>query len=279
MLDAYFRDTDNSLTFSHSDRTYPDPEFHLHNQFEIYFFIAGDAAYFVEKQVYRLHYGDLLVLNNHEIHKPSFKPGELYERITIHFDPAVPRAFNYAGLDLLGCFLNRPSGEQNKISLRKKQIADVAQIMQRIENVSDNPVSGAAMLKLTYFIELLVYLNRVFMSIPAEREQPNVPENLLPILSYIDANLGGDLSLQFLENHFYMNRYHISHLFKKTTGSNLHEYIVYKRISLAKKLLAAGFNVTDVCQMAGFNDYANFIRTFKRTVGAPPGAYQKSLPG
>jgi len=56
---------------------------------------------------------------------------------------------------------------------------------------------------------------------------------------------------------------------------NLHEYIIFKRVARAKKLLMEGKSVTETCHLSGFNDYSNFIRTFKRTVGISPGKYSK----
>ena len=42
-------------------------------------------------------------------------------------------------------------------------------------------------------------------------------------------------------------------------------------------MLQSGKNVTETAFACGFDDYANFIRVFKNTVGVPPGKYAKSL--
>jgi AraC-like DNA-binding protein len=39
-------------------------------------------------------------------------------------------------------------------------------------------------------------------------------------------------------------------------------------------MLLAGNSVTDTAFRCGFNDYANFIRTFKSAVGVSPGKYK-----
>ena len=61
---------------------------------------------------------------------------------------------------------------------------------------------------------------------------------------------------------------------KQRSDSTIHEHILFKRINKAKQLLREGSTVTDTCQLAGFNDYSNFIRTFKKAVGLPPRQYQ-----
>ncbi|WP_079914387.1 AraC family transcriptional regulator [Paenibacillus sp. 32352] len=251
-------------------------DFHLHDRFEIYFFIRGDVHYFIEKKVYPLAYGDLLVMNNRELHKATFQSHAPYENIVIHFDPETVRQLNSSfSLDLLNCFTNRPLGEQNKIQLLPHQLEELVALYQKIDSLSGDPSDGSDILLSAYTIELLVLLNRAFMHNLSPIPSSIVPEKLAPVLDYIDHHLDHDLSLEALEQQFFMNRYYLSRLFRRSIGSTIHEYILLKRIAQAKKLLNEGHNVTDACQLSGFNDYSNFIRMFKRIVGVPPGRYRK----
>ena len=277
-MEAFYVNLKESINYEHGRTENPKPaDFHLHDHFEIYFFISGNVNYFIEKKIYPLHFGDLLLMNSHEIHKPSFSPGEPYERIVIHFNAAIPKSLSSPDFNLLNCFTNRPIGEQNLISLSKKQSEEILKLFGKIEVLGDESSNGSDILKLANFLELLVFINRIFSStLPSEDELPSVPEKLVPVLDYIDSNLENDLSLEFLESLFYINRFYLTRLFKKVTGSSIHEYIQYKRISRAKKLLSEGYNVTEACAKSGFNDYSNFLRMFKRTVGISPGQYRKS---
>jgi AraC-like DNA-binding protein len=278
-LNIYYRDCNESINYNHLRIENPgQADFHLHDRFEIYFFISGNVNYFIEKKVYTLHYGDLLLMNSHEIHKPSFSPGEQYERIVIHFNSEILQSLSSPSFNLLNCFTNRPSGEQNLISFSRRQSEEILKLFGKIEALGDETANGSDVLKLAAFLELLVFINRFFPgTLPTDCESPSVPEKLVPILDYIDLNLENDLSLEFLERNFYINRFHLTRLFKKITNSGLHEYIQYKRISKAKKLLAEGYNVTEACTKSGFNDYSNFLRMFKRTVGISPGQYRKNV--
>jgi len=277
MLDFYYPNFKECINYGHSRSVNPEPmDFHLHNRFEIYFFISGSVNYLIEKKIYPLKPGDLLVMNSHEIHKPTFPKNELYERIVIHFEPSIAKFFSPPGFDLLHCFVNRPKGEQNKINLTSSQIDKISTMLRNIEATEENTGSEAPILRLTYFIELLVYINRIFMSAKPSEELYGIPEKLVPILDYIDTNLESDLTLKALAEKFFIDGSYLSRLFKKSIGSNIHEYIIYKRISRAKKLLADGLSVTDACIRSGFNDYSNFLRMFKRTVGVSPGCYKKA---
>ena len=280
MLDFYFKDPMEIIDYSHLTSWRNDnPDFHLHEKFEIYFFISGNLNYFIEKKVYKLKYGDLFIINSSEIHKPYFLSKGEYERIVIHFDPAVARLINSPQFDLLNCFTNRPKGELNKINLNKTQVEDFLKLLNKIEIADKIRSIGYEVLRFSHFIELLVFINKAFLGNKHLEEQTNVPEKLIPILDFIDDNLGKELSLAVLEGKFFINRFYLSRLFKKTTGISIHEYILFKRISKAKELLSGRLNVTEVHQAVGFNDYSNFIRAFKKIVGVSPGRYKKSLSG
>ena len=269
------RKTPWPLIFSHIQVPRPRVEFHLHDGYEIYFLISGDVKYFVEKKIYPLSYGDLIFTNNREIHKPSFQSDRLYERICLEFQPAIIKPFCPPDFDLLGCFTNRQNGEQNKLTLTPWQTEDVMVLFNRIERLSADERPGSDLLRITSAVELLVYINRLFLHLGQDTERTNIPEKLAPVLDHIDANLEGDLSLETLEKTFYLNRFYLSKLFKESIGSNLHSYILFKRIAAAKQLLAEGASVSQACARSGFNDYSNFLKQFKKTVGVSPGAYRR----
>lgn len=275
MLQAYYSNPMEEINYIHNTTEYSGITeycFHLHNRYEIYYLISGNVNYFIEKSVLRLKQGDLLIMNSNEIHKPSVQPGWSYERIVIHFNPGIASSLSHCGYNLLDCFTNRRPGEKNLIRLNSSQQSEVMTMLLRIENLN-MAANGSSVLRLAYFMELLVYINEVYKHSEYTEERSKIPEILVPVLNYIDENLDGDLSLESLERKFYINRYYLSKLFKKSTGSNLHKYIIYKRISKAKILLAAGSSVTEACTGSGFNDYSNFLRMFKRTVGVTPGRY------
>lgn len=271
----------NNIDYLHVQRPNPKTQFkvdfHLHSAYEIFFLISGDVNYFVENKIYPLKSGDIIITNNLEIHKPSIYSDKLYDRITLHINPAIISPFNSQRFDLLNCFTNRRNGEKNKISLNPKQLQDIIGLFNKIDFLVTNPFDGCEILKLTYFIELLIFINRIYSNSTCIVDHVNIPSKLIPILEFIDHNLESDLKLETLEKMFYINRFYLCKLFKNSIGSTIHEYIIYKRISLAKLLLSKGYSVTDTCSKSGFNDYTNFIRMFKRTVGLSPGKYKKTI--
>ncbi len=263
------------IIYSHIRGPNPRIDFHLHEGYELYFLISGDVKYFVEKKIYPLNHGDLILTNNHEIHKPAFQSDRIYERICLEFHPNLIRPFCTPSFDPLSCFNNRQNGERNKLPLTTRHSEEIMGLLSRIGRMTADPLPGSDLFRLGCIMELLVLVNRLFLKIDTEPELTNIPEKLVPILDYIETNLEGDLSLETLEKTFFLNRFYLSKLFKGCVGSNIHSYILYKRIATAKRLLTEGATVGQACVRSGFNDYSNFLKQFKRTVGVPPSIYRR----
>lgn len=275
MLDMYYKDIKKHIHFMHIPVEFRYTEFHLHDYFEIYFFISGNAKYFIEKKVYSLNHGDLLITNNNEIHKSVVVPGQIYDVISMQVDPSLLHLLSSPEYSLLNCFINRPNGENNKIFLEENELKTVIDLLEKIENTYNSQVLGFEILLISYLMQLLTIINSNFKGSIQNRDSLVAPDRLTEVLEYIDFNLHDDLSLKTLESKFNINKFYLSRLFKKTFGSTLHEYILFKRLSMAKRLLKNGKNVTEACELSGFNDYFHFIRIFKRYVGTSPGQFKK----
>lgn len=250
-------------------------DFHLHDCFEIYFFISGNAKYFIEKSFYSLNHGDLLITNNNEIHKSVVVPGPIYDVISLQIAPSLVKTLSSPKYNLLNCFINRPHGENNKIILENNQLKIVADLFKKIEDAYVSQVLGSEILLMSCLMQLLTVINSNFKGTSQDTNEFAIPGVLDAILDYINFNLSGDLSLKTLENKFNINQFYLSRLFKKSFGSTLHEYILLKRLSLAKRLLQNDKTVTEACELSGFNDYFHFIRIFKKYVGTSPGQFKK----
>lgn len=249
-------------------------DFHLHNGYEIYLFLRGDVNYFVEQSVYKLKRANLLIFNSQEIHRPTFLSQQPYERVIIHFLPQVIEKLSTENTNLLECFTNRSLGKNNIILLSENDLNCFLELSYKIIGIIKNNQYAADILSRSYLCELLVMLNRKFQDI-VQTEQYNISYKVQEILSYINLNLDSKLSLDILEKTFSTNRYYLCRLFKQETGSTIYNYIILKKIALAKQLLSENNNVTEVCMMTGFNDYSNFIRTFKKVTGYSPANYNK----
>jgi AraC-type DNA-binding domain-containing proteins len=272
----YYHIMKSPILASHVNTPYAsNKDFHFHDNYEMFLFIHGHAEAFVEQSRYILEPGSLLIFNNQEIHKACNLGTAPYERILIHFHPSFIQPLLVCNTNLLACFENHQPGVHNVALLSPLKIKEYCTIADKLIFLLNNNVYGKDILTLTYLAELLIIINDIFYNTKKANPEP-LSGVLSDIMSYIDSNLSTSLSLEGIAKHLAIDKYYLSHLFKKQTGSSLYHYILTKKISLAKKLLIGGYTVMDTCYYAGFNDYNNFFRTFKKYTGYSPGEYKKS---
>ena len=60
-------------------------------------------------------------------------------------------------------------------------------------------------------------------------------------------------------------------------GIPLHDYLVLRRIHLVNDLIHRGDSITDACFAAGFKNYSNFFRLYKKHTGMTPQEFKNSI--
>ena len=58
--------------------------------------------------------------------------------------------------------------------------------------------------------------------------------------------------------------------FKEETGYTLHNYIVSKRLLMARNLISEGMPVVKAAHESGFTEYSTFSRAYRRQFGQTP---------
>jgi len=95
------------------------------------------------------------------------------------------------------------------------------------------------------------------------------------VLEYIDAFLSRNLSVEELAQIAGMSRYHFGKLFKQSTGTTLHQYVLARRIDRAKYLLSKPRgSLVDIGAEVGLPNQSHFTSVFQKATGIPPGIYR-----
>ena len=250
-------------------------DFHLHDDYEIFILLSGDVRYFIEKTSYELVPGDVLLIRPGEIHKAAFTSNETYERIVCNFSGDIFNLLSEEGHVLSKCYTERPHGEKNKLMSNDDEKNELLASFEKMVMLKTYPQLWNPQMLLAVFIETMVKINRIFAD--ESRSSPTHLQHrkLKPILDYIDSNLNKDLSLKTLQKKFFISGSYLCQIFKQTTGSTLHEYIVYKRISRAKQYLKNGESASNAAYKSGYSDYSNYVRAFRKVTGYSPREYSK----
>ncbi|MDQ8739052.1 response regulator [Paenibacillus sp. LHD-38] len=101
-------------------------------------------------------------------------------------------------------------------------------------------------------------------------------EQVGKIITHIDSSFTEDILLSQLAMQFNISMGYLSQLIKKETGKTYSEYVMDKRMGLAKKLLSdSTLSVHEVVERIGYKDYFHFNKLFKKRFGITPSKYRK----
>ncbi|WP_156295525.1 helix-turn-helix domain-containing protein [Methylobacterium aquaticum] len=111
--------------------------------------------------------------------------------------------------------------------------------------------------------------------IPPGRSAANGPD-LRRIADYIEAELGGDLSLAALAQVANLPVNAFGRVFREAYGASPHQYILAKRVERAKALLlATDLPIAEIALETGFSSQSHLTTAFGRFTGVPPAEFRR----
>ena len=97
------------------------------------------------------------------------------------------------------------------------------------------------------------------------------------VLTYINNHYAQPLRIGDLARRFGISESYLSHEFARFTNRSVYDYILYRRVTLARQLMLGTDTLNAISYQCGFNDYSNFLRSFSKVVGISPKEYRKQL--
>lgn len=252
--------------------------FHSHEGYELYFLLEGGGHYVSESRLYPLQGCDLIMIDQNEIHKTAPKPGETYTRTIINFLPEfVPSASRMKLLEMFG----RTKPESRHLVLHAEQHRQMNVLLDRIHEEYTARETGFEEVLRIYLHRLLMAVYRIWSEArePGARGVPPVNSKVEGIIRYLSDHYAEDIVLSDLAKRFYLDPYYLCHLFKRTTGETVRQYLQYTRIHHAKHvLLTTDSSIAEVAKRVGFNNSSYFTAIFKRQEGITPQQFRKRRP-
>lgn len=246
----------------------PSSGYHIHYHFsyEIYYFLEGDVNYLVEGKEYTPTPHSLILLSPNAFHGVKINSSSPYTRCAIHFDASQISSERRSLL--LSCFPNKQN--RKEIFYENTKDFQLYSYMRSIVETDSLSKETKNQYYSIYLEALLAKINTLCNSLTPSYGASTVSETIANIINYINENLSLPLSLDELSNHFFISKYYMNRAFKKATGTTIMEYIIYKRILMAKQYLLDGESATDAALRSGFGDYSVFYRAYKKIMGHSP---------
>ncbi len=94
---------------------------------------------------------------------------------------------------------------------------------------------------------------------------------------FINANLSDDVTLAEIAENVELSPYHFSRAFKRTTGLTPQQYLMQRRMELAKQLLTKiELPIIEISAQVGFKNQSHFTTFFRRLTAMTPKAWREA---
>lgn len=255
----------------YSDTKNQNQEVHIHECCELFLCLKGGNTFLIDDKVYSIQDGDLFLINQFEAHKVVPDPNGEFCRYILHVHPFFLYANSMEDTGLTDCFYS--SDRVTKLSLTQNEVTRMTTLF---EELNTDHGYGDSMYKQLRALEILLEASRLFATHRNSLTSEFSHRAVQTAIDYINTHYASPITLDSVAKNAFISPAQLTRLFHRYCGTTVSKYIISKRITSAKKLLSDGKSVTEVAFMCGFNDYANFIRTFKNAVGVPPGKYKSN---
>ena len=230
---------------------------HAHPQYEILFFISGDARCVIEHREYPLNEGDIVLI-----------PPLYYHFIKIDAPSPYERAvFNFSECDVSRDVLDTVFAEPRVINC--KNDAHIPPLFTRADTLfsafRDEDADRLAKCLLTELVYLVSAANATNTHFTVYHN-----ETLKSALRYIEEHLTTIQNANEIADALFVSRSQLYQCFKEAFDVPPMKYILEKRLVLAQSRIQLGEKPTLVATACGFNEYSAFFRNYKKRFGHPP---------
>lgn len=252
---------------------------HYHDYYEFFLYLGSAMRYFVKDRSFAVGRNGIVFINRNDYHHSEYPGAGLNERLLVSFDD---RLFALAGGEtaksrIAALFRSRaaalPPEAGNRIAG-----AFMGEVLPEFQKTGVRKETGrvrAALKSVDLFLELAEWEENGSLS-DLEPVSSKTGSRIPDIVNYINENYAGRITLDDLSAAFYLDKYYLCHVFRKSTGLGVVEFTNRKRLSEAERELRNTQRpVTDIAMSVGFNNTNHFTELFKRTYGMTPGEYRR----
>ena len=230
---------------------------HTHNEYELIYFLGGDATHVIEDRKYKLKKGDLILIRPFQYHFIQIDAPTRYERYDILFDP---ERHHVESAELIQKDIEVINIEKNSMLediFRKCDIYRKAGDSDTFEKILSHLLS-----ELFYHISLFPH--------PSAKETTTLSPLISKALKYTNENLCTVTGIEEIAKALFVSESYLFRLFQKELHQTPKKYIMEKRLLLAQKMISSGEKATTVCERCGFGDYTTFYRNYVAFFGRSP---------
>lgn len=254
-------------------------QYHCHDYYELYIHLQGGEYMGVDNKQYLLKPNQVFILPPFCMHGLSCtREMTNYERAFLNLSPEVMRSLGCGQLDLNSFLQARASGGHHTYQLSDADAERFVHCIRQVESLQamDNDAVDRFQIY-SWMMTLVNLLCQVIRRTVPVKDETVSNSVIQEVLTYINNHYTQPLSISDLSRRFGISESYLSHEFSRFTNRSVYDYILYRRVTLARQRMLGTDSLNAIAFQCGFNDYSNFLRSFTRIAGIPPSKYRKQL--
>ena len=237
---------------------------HTHNHLELFYIVGGKGQFLIQDQLYPVNSNNLVIIN----------PNVTHTEVSLNAQPLEYIVLGIEGIELA---TSESSNGQFNI-LDHFESVDISSCLRNILREMEQKNTGYEDVCQAYMEILIIRLMRnTALAVPTESQVVSGNRQCAAVKRYIDLHFKESLTLDQLAEDAHMNKYYLSHAFKRVYGTSPINYMITKRIEESKYLLAeTDLSMSQIAQLLGFSSLSYFSQVFRRTQSVSPMEYRQN---
>lgn len=255
---------------------------HWHKEIEICYIKQGTGFYLINGREYDFSCGDIFIIGNDDIHL-CHDDKDLIMQVVM-FDPNFLQSGHAASFDYeyLRPFLKSSEQFSRKIDSKNAVAKQLASLLTQMDSEYASMQNGCnLMIKalLLQFLALVIRYCSTQESIGSEKRiSRSAATKIRCIITYLEENYTNEINLGLLSEKFDISVPYLCSTFKAFTGSSPIDYLIRRRILMAKIMLDSTDNdIIKISKECGFDSLSNFNHLFKSLTGLSPTQHRKTM--
>lgn len=237
---------------------------HTHNHLELFYIVGGKGQFLIQDQLYPVNINNLVIIN----------PNVTHTEVSLNAQP-----LEYIVLGIEGIELAAGKNADGQFSILDHfESVEISGCLRNILREMEQKNTGYEDVCQAYMEILIIRLMRnTALAVPAEPQVVAGNRQCAAVKRYIDLHFKETLTLDQLAEDAHMNKFYLSHAFKREYGISPINYMISRRIEESKYLLAeTDLSMSQIAQLLGFSSLSYFSQVFRRTQAVTPMDYRKS---
>jgi len=267
-----------SISMAQRDYRYSMLHQHFHDTYELYYMEEGDCHYFIDKHVFFVPAGSLVLVNRDQIHMTSSANSTAISRTLLQISPDIFKNWlTRMGLPELDELFTAQYGVHLLSSEDNYRVKDLLSMIQMELREKKDKYELSVLFKTAELIILISRTCKETLIAPAlSVSQSGKHTKVQEIIDYLSGHLETNESLDEIAMRFFISKSYMTRIFKEITGFTITEYQNLMRIRKARRMLKkSSYSVTEIAALVGFESITYFERIFKKMTGLSPKKYQK----